>query len=79
MNEQEVLYSIKMLKAEKEKLEAENQELAAKNRLLHAHEDELRDEVQRQYMRGLVDALVFALRCQSIYGAEIKPPEWSRP
>lgn len=78
MIEQATLDKIRDLKAEKEKLEAENQELQARINLLRTHENDLRDNAQRQYTRGLVDALVFALRCQSTYGDEIELPEWSR-
>lgn len=72
LTEQEMLDKVKSLKAE-------NEELKAANNLLRKHFDDLRDRARSKYTQGLIDALVFALRCQSTCGDSIDPPDWSRP
>ena len=75
MSEQEALEKIKQLSAEKEMLEAENQELTNRIRLLHTHRDEQKDNARRQYTQGLIDALVFAVRCNGVCGNDVELPE----
>ena len=75
MSEQEALEKIKQLSAEKEMLEAENQELTNRIRLLRNQRDEQRENARRQYTQGLIDALVFAVRCNGVCGNDVEPPE----
>ena len=74
MTDQNTMDRIHQLKAEKERLEAENRELSAANRLLRTHEDELRNNARQQYTQGLIDALVFAVRCNGVCGNDVELP-----
>lgn len=69
MTEQEALDKIGQLKAEKEKLEAANREL---NAVLQ--EQAAEQSAREQYMKGLIDALVFAVRCNGVSGNDVEPP-----
>lgn len=69
--EDEVLAKANQLKAEKEKLEAENRELRAYNNLLRTHEESLKENARIQYAQGLIDALVFAVRCNGVSGSDV--------
>lgn len=75
MSEQEALERINQLSAEKEMLEAENQELNNRIRLLRAQRDEQVNNARDQYAQGLIDALVFAVRCNGVSGNDIDLPE----
>lgn len=71
MTEQEALDSIRNLKEEKERLEAENRSLTSQIRLLNRREDELKESAKLQYAIGLIDALVFAVRCNGVSGNDV--------
>lgn len=71
MTEQEALDSIRNLKEEKERLEAENRSLTSQIRLLNRREDELKESAKLRYAVGLIDALVFAVRCNGVSGNEV--------
>ena len=75
MTEQEALERINQLSAEKEMLETENQELNNRIRLLRTHRNEQKDIARRQYTQGLIDALVFAVRCNGVSGNDVELPE----
>lgn len=75
MNEQEALNKIAQLSKEKEMLEAENQELHNRIRLLRTQRDEQKNNARDRYAQGLIDALVFAVRCNGVSGNDIELPE----
>ena len=75
MSEQESLEKIKQLNAEKALLEAENQELTNRIRLLRTHRNAQKDNARRQYTQGIIDALVFAVRCNGVCGNDVELPE----
>ena len=71
MTEQEALDKIRNLKEEKERLEAENRSLNSQIRFLNRREDELKENSKLQSAVGLIDALVFAVRCNGVNGNEV--------
>ena len=75
MTEQEAMDRIVQLSKEKENLEAENQELTNRIRLLRTHRNEQKDIALRQYTQGLIDALVFAVRCNGVCGNDVGLPD----
>ena len=75
MSQQKALDRIAQLSKEKALLEAENQELNNRIRLLRTQRDEQKNNARDQYAQGLIDALVFAVRCNGVCGNNVELPE----
>ena len=62
---------------ESEKLLMENKELWAR---CNAYEEQLmaaREDAEKAYMRGRIDGLEFAIRCNGVSGNEVKKNDYS--
>ena len=71
MTEQEALDKIRNLKEEKERLEAENRSLNSQVSFLNRRQDKLKESAKLQYAIGIIDALVFAVRCNGASGNDV--------
>ena len=62
---------------ERENLLMENKELRAR---CNAYEEQLRaarEDAEKAYMRGRIDGLEFAIRCNGVSGNEVKKNDYS--
>lgn len=62
---------------ELDKLRMENKELVAR---CNAYEEQLRaarEDAEKAYMRGRIDGLEFAIRCNGVSGNEVKKNDYS--